>query len=266
MLGYEANYAGTSFATLDKRESRLPVRQRASSTSSPTRPRPAASAPSATTTRACKTKRWDLIKDGKLVDYQATATRPTSSARPNRTAAATPTAGPACSSSAWPTSRCSPARTQLSVDDMIKDVENGIYIVGDGSFSIDQQRYNAQFGGQLFYEIKNGKIAGMLEDVAYQIRTPEFWNACVGDLRRKRLPPGRLVLRRQGPAEPGRRRSRTAPAPRASTASTSSTPRARSADRPRRHNNMSILTEERGQGHPRQGRSRCPRPTNAPPS
>ena len=41
---------------------------------------------------------------------------------------------------------------------MIKDVENGIYIIGDGSFSIDQQRYNAQFGGQLFYEIKNGKI------------------------------------------------------------------------------------------------------------
>ena len=49
-----------------------------------------------------------------------------------------------------------------------------------GSFSIDQQRYNAQFGGQLFYEIKNGKIGQQIEDVAYQIRTPEFWNACVG--------------------------------------------------------------------------------------
>ena len=60
---------------------------------------------------------------------------------------------------------------------MIADVENGISIVGDGSFSIDQQRYNAQFGGQLFYEIKDGKIAGMLKDVAYQIRTPEFWNS-----------------------------------------------------------------------------------------
>ena len=63
---------------------------------------------------------------------------------------------------------------------MIKDVENGIYIVGDGSFSIDQQRYNAQFGGQLFYEIKDGKITEQIEDVAYQMRTPEFWNACVG--------------------------------------------------------------------------------------
>ncbi len=46
---------------------------------------------------------------------------------------------------------------------MIKDVKKGIYIIGDGSFSIDQQRYNFQFGGQLFYEIKDGQIAGMLE-------------------------------------------------------------------------------------------------------
>ena len=50
-------------------------------------------------------------------------------------------------------------------------------IVGDGSFSIDQQRYNAQFGGQVFYEIKGGKIVGMLKDVAYQMRTPDFWNS-----------------------------------------------------------------------------------------
>jgi TldD protein len=79
--------------------------------------------------------------------------------------------------------------TPLSVAELVKDVENGIYIIGDGSFSIDQQRYNAQFGGQLFYEIKNGKITQMLEDVAYQIRTPEFWNSCaaVADQRDYRL-------------------------------------------------------------------------------
>ena len=66
---------------------------------------------------------------------------------------------------------------------MIAGVEKGIYIVGDGSYSIDQQRYNFQFGGQLFYEIKDGKIAGMLRDVAYQSNTQEFWNSCAGDLR-----------------------------------------------------------------------------------
>jgi TldD protein len=65
----------------------------------------------------------------------------------------------------------------VSWQDLIAGTDRGIAIIGDGSFSIDQQRYNAQFGGQLFYEIKGGKLAGMLKDVAYQMRTPDFWNA-----------------------------------------------------------------------------------------
>jgi TldD protein len=82
-----------------------------------------------------------------------------------------------------------PGKDPLSVDDMIKNVEKGIYIIGDSSFSIDQQRYNFQFSGQLYYEIKNGKIAGMLNDVAYQSNTQEFWNSCaaVCDKRDYRL-------------------------------------------------------------------------------
>ena len=70
-----------------------------------------------------------------------------------------------------------PGEKDLSWDDLIAATDQGIAIVGDGSFSIDQQRYNAQFGGQLFYEIKGGKVVGMLKDVAYQMRTPDFWNA-----------------------------------------------------------------------------------------
>ena len=69
-------------------------------------------------------------------------------------------------------------KKKLTPDEMVKDVKKGIYIVGAGSFSIDQQRYNFQFGGQLFYEIKDGKITRPLEDVAYQSNTQEFWNAC----------------------------------------------------------------------------------------
>lgn len=65
----------------------------------------------------------------------------------------------------------------VSEEELIEGVENGILIDGDGSFSIDQQRYNSQYGGQTYYEIKNGRITGMLKDVAYQIRTPEFWNS-----------------------------------------------------------------------------------------
>jgi TldD protein len=62
-------------------------------------------------------------------------------------------------------------------EDVISATDSGIAIIGDGSFSIDQQRFNAQFGGQVFYEIKGGKITGMLKDVAYQMKTTEFWNA-----------------------------------------------------------------------------------------
>ncbi|MBB4634114.1 TldD/PmbA family protein [Longimicrobium terrae] len=65
----------------------------------------------------------------------------------------------------------------VSLEELISGVENGIMIDGDGSFSIDQQRYNAQFGGQVYKEIRNGRIVGDLKDVAYQMRTPEFWNS-----------------------------------------------------------------------------------------
>ncbi len=70
-----------------------------------------------------------------------------------------------------------PGEQDLTWDDLVAATDRGIGIKGRGSFSIDQQRYNAQFGGQVFYEIRGGKIVGMLKDVAYQMRTPEFWNA-----------------------------------------------------------------------------------------
>jgi TldD protein len=67
-----------------------------------------------------------------------------------------------------------------SLDDLISDVKHGIYIMGNGSWSIDQQRHNFQFGGQLFYEIRHGKLGPMLRDVAYQGSTVEFWNSMDG--------------------------------------------------------------------------------------
>ena len=70
-----------------------------------------------------------------------------------------------------------PGERDLVWEDLIAATDNGIAIIGDGAFSIDQQRYNAQFGGQIYYEVKGGKITGMLKDVNYQMRTPEFWNA-----------------------------------------------------------------------------------------
>ncbi|HSM36363.1 MAG TPA: TldD/PmbA family protein [Longimicrobiales bacterium] len=65
----------------------------------------------------------------------------------------------------------------VSLEELLGGVDRGILIEGRGSYSIDQQRYNAQFGGQVFHEIRDGRVAGMLKDVAYQIQTPEFWNS-----------------------------------------------------------------------------------------
>jgi TldD protein len=71
-----------------------------------------------------------------------------------------------------------PGTQKLNPLDMIKNVEKGIYMLGRNSYSIDQQRYNFQFSSQLAFEIKNGKIEGMLRDASYQSNTQEFWNSC----------------------------------------------------------------------------------------
>jgi TldD protein len=70
-----------------------------------------------------------------------------------------------------------PGRGPLSAEEVIGQTNHGILIEGRGSYSIDQQRYNAQFAGQVFWEIRDGKKHQMLRDVAYVIRTPEFWRS-----------------------------------------------------------------------------------------
>ena len=177
VLGYEANYAGTSFATLDKRETGFQYGSEIVNLFAD-KTQPGSLGAVGYDDEGVKCKRWDLVKDGILVDYQTI--------RDQAHILGKTESDGCCYADSWSSVQfqrmanvsLAPGKEKLSVADMIKDVENGIYIIGDGSFSIDQQRYNAQFGGQLFYEIKNGQITGMLEDVAYQLRTPEFWGAC----------------------------------------------------------------------------------------
>ncbi|KAF1712673.1 TldD protein [Pseudoxanthomonas kalamensis DSM 18571] len=177
VLGYEANYAGTSFATLDKREAGFRwASEQVTIVADKTQPGSLGYV--GYDDEGVKTKQWDLIKDGILVDYQTI--------RDQAHILGKTASDGCCYADSWSSVQfqrmanvsLAPGKAKLSVADMIKDVEDGIYIIGDGSFSIDQQRYNAQFGGQLFYEIKDGQITRQIEDVAYQIRTPEFWNAC----------------------------------------------------------------------------------------
>jgi len=73
-----------------------------------------------------------------------------------------------------------PGAASVTPDDLISGIDDGVLIEGDGSFSIDQQRYNFQFGGDAFWEIKGGKKRGMLSRAAYQAKTTDFWHACDG--------------------------------------------------------------------------------------
>ena len=179
VLGYEANFAGTSFATLDKWKSGDFKYGSPEVTLFADKVQPGSLGAVGWDDEGVKTKRWDLVKEGTLVNYQAI--------RDQVHIIGEKESQGCCYADSWSSVQfqrmanvsLAPGKTPLSVDDMIKDVEKGVYIIGDGSFSIDQQRYNFQFGGQLFYEIKDGKIGGMLKDVAYQSNTQEFWNSCV---------------------------------------------------------------------------------------
>ena len=71
-----------------------------------------------------------------------------------------------------------PGDKDLSEQDLIAATDDGVLIKGDGSYSIDHQRYNFQFSGQTFWEVKNGKVTTQLRDLAYQSNTPEFWKSC----------------------------------------------------------------------------------------
>lgn len=178
VLGYEANYAGTSFLSLEKLHSGNFHFGSKNVNIVGDKLQYGSLGAVGYDDEGVKCGKWDIIKDGVLVNFQAI--------RDQAHMLGLKASQGCCYAQSWdavqfqrmPNVSLQPGKTPLSVDDMIKGVEKGIYIVGNGSFSIDQQRYNFQFGGQLFYEIKNGKIVGMLNDVAYQANTQEFWNSC----------------------------------------------------------------------------------------
>ena len=178
VLGYEANFAGTSFLTLDKWESKKFNFGSKIVNIIGDKTQKGSLGAVGYDDEGVKTKNWDIIKDGTLVNYQAI--------RDQAHIIGLDESQGCCYADNWssvqfqrmPNVSLKPGVQKKSINDLIKNVEKGIYIVGDGSFSIDQQRYNFQFGGQLYYEIKDGKIGEMLKDVAYQANTQEFWNAC----------------------------------------------------------------------------------------
>ncbi|MCG2584827.1 TldD/PmbA family protein [Massilia sp. TS11] len=178
VLGYEANYAGTSFCTLDKWQSKN-FRFGAERVNFFAEKQIKGSLGAVGyDDEGVPAKRWDIIKDGILVNYQATRDQAHIIGEKESHGCSYADSWSSVQFQRMPNVSLAAGKERLTPDQMVAGVKKGIYIIGRGSYSIDQQRYNFQFGGQLFFEIKDGKIAGMLEDVAYQSNTQEFWNAC----------------------------------------------------------------------------------------
>lgn len=64
------------------------------------------------------------------------------------------------------------------LEHLIADTDEGIFMETNRSWSIDDRRYNFQFGTEIGYEIKNGKLGRMLRNPTYTGITPQFWNSC----------------------------------------------------------------------------------------
>jgi len=174
-LGYEANYAGTSFATPDK----LNTLKYGSPVMTITGDRTVPHGLSTTgfDDDGVETQQWDIVRDGTLVGYQLDRriAKRYGFERSNGCAFAD-------SPGHVPIQRMAnvslqPSADDISTDDLIGKIDHGIYILGDKSWSIDMQRYNFQFTGQRFYAIENGRLAGQVRDVAYQATTTDFWGS-----------------------------------------------------------------------------------------
>jgi TldD protein len=181
-LGYEANFAGTSFCTPDKLDSL----QYGSELVNLIADRSAAG--------GLSTVSWDddgvqtagkefpIVKDGVFRNFQMALGQAALIGREGGSNGC----AYADSFDAFPIQRMPNISLQpgkdaaVTAESLIADVEDGIYIDGNGSWSIDQQRYNFQFTGQVFHRIRNGKLDGMFRDVAYQGNSVDFWKACDG--------------------------------------------------------------------------------------
>ncbi len=182
-LGYEANYAGTSFATYDK----LGTLQYGSPVMNVRgdRTEEHGLATVGYDDEGVQAQTWDIVRDGVLVGYQLD--RAMAHLKPELTGldsgqARSNGCAYADSPGHIPIQRMAnvslmPGTDDLATDDLISKVERGIFVVGDKSWSIDMQRFNFQFTGQRFYKITDGRLDGMLRDVAYQATTTDFWGS-----------------------------------------------------------------------------------------
>jgi TldD protein len=174
-LGYEANLAGTSFATVDKLKNLRYGSPLMTIIADKTMP--GALATCGYDDEGVKTTKWRLVDGGMFVGYQTTREQAGWIKEKESRGCSYGDSFRSIQFQRMPNvSLTWNPQKDLKVADLIAATDDGIYIQGNGSWSIDHQRYNFQFGGQFFWEIKGGKKVRALKDVAYQSNTLEFWN------------------------------------------------------------------------------------------
>jgi TldD protein len=177
-LGWEANMAGTSFIKAGD-AGKLRFGNKIVNLVAD-RTQPGGLATTGYDDEGVKSERWHVVRDGMFVDWQTTREL-------------APLVGQKRShgclhSDSWssvpfprmPNVSLQPATTEVTLEDLFSDIKRGLFVEGRGVSSIDQQRYNFQFGGAVIREIRDGKLGDMVKDAAYQSRTPDFWASCDG--------------------------------------------------------------------------------------
>ncbi len=175
-LGYEANFAGTSFATPDLLHTLRIAAPHLTFYADKTTPGGLATC--GYDDDGVATQRWNLVERGVFVGYQTTREQAAWIGEPRSRGTAYADGFGSFPFQRMPNVSLAPGPRPRSLEDLVAATDDGILIVGRGSWSIDHQRKNFQFGNQLAYEIKRGRKTRMLKDVAYHADTIQFWNAC----------------------------------------------------------------------------------------
>jgi TldD protein len=175
-LGWEANFAGTSFLTPDKRGKLKIGSERVQIYAD--RTQPGGLATTGWDDEAVAAQRWPLVKDGVFVGWQTTRDLAAKAGEDASRGCLYADSFASVAFPRMPNVSLQPGPEDYSTEDLINATDDGILITGRGSWSIDQQRYNFQFSGQFYWEIKKGRLTRPLRDVAYQANTVEFWSSC----------------------------------------------------------------------------------------
>jgi TldD protein len=177
-LGWEANMAGTSFLKASD-AGKLRFGHKIVNLVAD-RTQPAGLATTGFDDEGVRAERWHLVRDGMFVDWQTTRELAPLVGQRRSHGCLHADNWSSVPFPRMPNVSLQPAATEVTLEDLCRDIKRGLFVEGRGSSSIDQQRYNFQFGGAVIREIRNGKLGAMVRDAAYQSRTPDFWASCDG--------------------------------------------------------------------------------------